>query len=176
MLFRRLLQGSLQSRFTRLIVIPSAAFLLLVLGLVTARIFRSAVEQAQGAALNLARIHATKLDRALAEAARVPEMHARLLESGLIEDQQTLHRYLTDVVTRTGGIYGSCLAFQPTPSPQPSATTAPTPTAPEGRQSSPCSRHPPTTTFSGTGTNSPSDWVTPCGSSPSSMKGVAMSS
>lgn len=113
MLFRRLLQGSLQSRFTRLIVIPSAAFLLLVLGLVTARIFRSAVEQAQAAALNLARIHATKLDRALAEAARVPDMHARLLESGLIENQETLHRYLTDVVSRTGGIYGSCLAFQP---------------------------------------------------------------
>jgi len=112
-LFKRLLQGSLQSRFTRLIVIPSAAFLLLVLGLVTARIFRGAINQAQTSALNLARIEASKLDQALAEAARVPEMHARVLESGLIQDPETLHRYLTAVLTKTQGIYGSCLAFQP---------------------------------------------------------------
>lgn len=113
MLFKRLLQGSLQSRFTRLIVIPSAAFLLVVLGLVTARIFRNAIEQAQAEALNLARLHATKLDRALARASRVPEMHAHVLETGLITDQAALHRYLTDVVAETEGIYGSCLAFQP---------------------------------------------------------------
>ncbi|MEZ0386380.1 MAG: SpoIIE family protein phosphatase [Verrucomicrobium sp.] len=112
-MFRRLLQGSLQSRFTRLIVIPSAAFLLIILSLVTARIFRNAVDQAETSALNLVRIHAARLDRTLAEAARVPEMHARVLESGVLKDPEELQRYLTDVLKRTQGIYGTCLAFQP---------------------------------------------------------------
>jgi sigma-B regulation protein RsbU (phosphoserine phosphatase) len=110
---RRLLQGSLRSRLTRLVGIPSVLFVLAVLGIVTQRSFRHAIEQAEASALNLARIQAARLDRALAEAARIPEMHARMFESGALRDEATVQRYLLDVLVRTPGIYGTCLAFEP---------------------------------------------------------------
>lgn len=112
-MIRRLLQGSLRSRLTRLVGIPSVLFVLAVLGLVTVRSFRHATEQAEASALNLARIQAARLDRHLAEAARIPEMHARMFESGALRDEATVQRYLLDVLVRTPGIYGTCLAFEP---------------------------------------------------------------
>lgn len=113
-MIRRLLQGPLRSRLTRLVGIPSALFVLAVLGLVTQRSYRHAIEQAEASAMNLARIQAARLDRALAEAARIPEMHARMFESGALSDETTVQRYLLDVLVRTPGImYGTCLAFEP---------------------------------------------------------------
>jgi sigma-B regulation protein RsbU (phosphoserine phosphatase) len=111
--FRRLLQGSLRSRLTRLVGIPSLLFVLAVLGIVTQRSYRHAIEQAEASAMNLARIQAARLDRQLAEAARIPEMHARMFESGALRDETTVQRYLLDVLVQTPGIFGTCLAFEP---------------------------------------------------------------
>ncbi|OAI57230.1 hypothetical protein AYO49_02520 [Verrucomicrobiaceae bacterium SCGC AG-212-N21] len=111
-MLRRLLQGPLRSRLTRLVGIPSALFVLVVLTLVSQRSYRHATEQAEASAMNLARIQAARLDRALAEAARIPEMHARMFESGALRDEATVQRYLLDVLVRTPGIYGTCLAFE----------------------------------------------------------------
>lgn len=111
-MFRRLLQGPLRSRLTRLVGFPSVLFVLAVMGLVTVRSFHHATEQAEASALNLARIQAAKLDRDLAEAARIPEMHARMFESGALRDEITVQRYLLDVLSQTPGIYGTCLAFE----------------------------------------------------------------
>lgn len=107
------LKGSLRSRLTRLIGIPASLFLLGTLGLIIQQTFRDAVTYTGAAAQNLARIHAAKLDATLAEAARVPHLHARVLESGLLRDEPALRRYLVDVLVKTPGIYGSCLAFEP---------------------------------------------------------------
>lgn len=111
-MIRRLLQGPLRSRLTRLVGIPSVLFVLAVMGLATVQSFNHATEQAEASALNLARIQAARLDRDLAEAARIPEMHARMFESGALRDEITVQRYLLDVLAQTPGIYGTCLAFE----------------------------------------------------------------
>lgn len=110
---QRFLQGPLRTRLTRFIGLPASLFFLTTLGLVINRTFHDAVTSTGVAAQDLARLHAAKLDGTLAEAARVPHLHARVLESGLLRDEPSLRRYLTDVLVHTPGIYGSCLAFEP---------------------------------------------------------------
>jgi sigma-B regulation protein RsbU (phosphoserine phosphatase) len=150
-------------------------FVLAVLGLVTQRSYRHATKQAEDGAMNLARIQAALLDRTLAEAARIPEMHARMFESGALRDEPTVQRYLLDVLVRTPGIYGTCLAFEPESFTPGKRNYCPYAYWKEGKPILEVLEPPAMTTWIFRGTRSPSAWRMRCGRSLSSMKAEEMS-